>query len=54
MGPTSDFRKLNKFLDDKKVKLEGLIDQVFAFEDAPKAYEYLGAGKHVGKVVIKV
>lgn len=30
------------------------IDRVFAFEDAMKALEYLGLGRHIGKVVVKV
>ncbi|OLN93207.1 Zinc-type alcohol dehydrogenase C1773.06c-like protein 3 [Colletotrichum chlorophyti] len=54
VGSTSDFRKLSSFLDEKKVNLKGLIDRVFAFEDAPSAVEYLGTGQHVGKIVIKV
>lgn len=30
------------------------IDRVFAFEDTAKALEYLGLGRHIGKVVVKV
>jgi NADPH:quinone reductase-like Zn-dependent oxidoreductase len=33
-------------------KLEPVIDRVFAFEDAPRAFEHLQSGAHFGKVVI--
>jgi threonine dehydrogenase-like Zn-dependent dehydrogenase len=45
---------VNKFLEEKKVRLDTLIDQVFSFDDVPAAFEYLSSGKHVGKVVIKL
>ena len=32
--------------------LKPVIDRVFRFEDAPAAYEYMGSGAHVGKIVI--
>ncbi|KAH8698234.1 hypothetical protein GQ44DRAFT_764765 [Phaeosphaeriaceae sp. PMI808] len=53
-GSRADFEALNTFLEEKQVKLDSIIDKVFAFDDAPQAYEYLASGKHVGKVVIKV
>ncbi|KAF2650705.1 NAD(P)-binding protein [Lophiostoma macrostomum CBS 122681] len=53
-GSRDDFDALNRFLEEKKVSLEPLIDKTFAFEDAPKAFEYLKQAKHVGKVIIKV
>ena len=31
-----------------------VVNKVFSFEDAVKAYEYLATRQHVGKVVIKV
>ena len=31
-----------------------VVDRVFPWEEAVLAYEYLGAQKHVGKVVIRV
>jgi threonine dehydrogenase-like Zn-dependent dehydrogenase len=42
------------YLDKKKVNLTPIIDKVFTFDQAPQAFEYLSAGKHVGKVVIKL
>jgi threonine dehydrogenase-like Zn-dependent dehydrogenase len=53
-GSRTDFENLNTFLEEKKVKLDPLIDRVFSFEEAPEAYRYLASGKHVGKIVIKV
>jgi NADPH:quinone reductase-like Zn-dependent oxidoreductase len=35
------------------VKLKPVVDKVFAFDDMPKAYEYLDGASHLGKVVIK-
>ncbi|KZL79301.1 alcohol dehydrogenase zinc-binding domain-containing protein [Colletotrichum incanum] len=54
VGTTEDHRKLNEFLTQKEVKLGALIDKTFDFKDTQEAYDYLGAGKHVGKVIIKV
>ena len=34
--------------------IKPVIDKVFAFEDAAEAYKHQQAGKHFGKVVIKV
>ncbi|KAH7123946.1 hypothetical protein B0J11DRAFT_326223 [Dendryphion nanum] len=53
-GSRKDFEDLNRFLDEKLVSLEPLIDRVFAFEDSVAAFEYLETGQHVGKVVIKI
>jgi threonine dehydrogenase-like Zn-dependent dehydrogenase len=47
-----DFQDLIKFLEDKSVKLDGIVDRTFEFNDARAAFEYAKAGKHVGKVVI--
>jgi NADPH:quinone reductase-like Zn-dependent oxidoreductase len=35
-------------------KLEPVIDKTFEFDEAPQAYEYLKAGRHFGKVVIRI
>jgi NADPH:quinone reductase-like Zn-dependent oxidoreductase len=35
-------------------KLEPVIDKTFEFGEAPQAYEYLKAGRHFGKVVIRI
>jgi len=53
-GSRKDLEDLNQFLDEKKVKLDILIDRAFAFEDSPAAFDYLASAKHVGKVIIKL
>jgi NADPH:quinone reductase-like Zn-dependent oxidoreductase len=35
------------------VKMKPVVDRVFAFDDLPKAYEYLDGASHLGKVVIR-
>lgn len=35
------------------VKLKPIVDKVFAFDDMPKAYQYLDSAEHIGKVVVK-
>ena len=35
-------------------KVRPLVDSVFAFEDAPKAYDWLMSKRATGKVVVKV
>jgi NADPH:quinone reductase-like Zn-dependent oxidoreductase len=34
--------------------LKPIIDQVFAFDEAPAAYRHLQSARHFGKVVIRV
>lgn len=34
-------------------KLKPVVDKVFAFDDLPKAYEYLAGAAHIGKVVVR-
>jgi NADPH:quinone reductase-like Zn-dependent oxidoreductase len=43
---------LTRFLST--VKIHPVIDREFAFEEAPRAYEHLIAGRHFGKIVIRV
>lgn len=35
-------------------QIQPVIDRTFSFDEAPAAYEYLAAGSHVGKVMVKV
>jgi len=42
------------YMGEKKVGLQPIIDKIFNFDEAPQAFEYLAAGKHVGKVVIRL
>ncbi|KAI0772441.1 NAD-P-binding protein [Trametes elegans] len=52
IGSRAQFEDMNRLIS--AVKLRPVIDKVFAFEDARKAYEYQESQQHVGKVVIKV
>jgi NADPH:quinone reductase-like Zn-dependent oxidoreductase len=52
VGSREDFEQLNAFI--AKHKLKPVIDRVFAFEEAPAAFEYLKTGSHFGKVVIRL
>ena len=53
-GSKADFEALNKFLGDKKIRLDSLIDRVFSFDEVEAAFAYLAASNHVGKVVIRL
>jgi len=54
VGSRLDFEELNKFLEEKNVRLDKVIDRVYSFDDAPAAFERLISGAHTGKVVIKL
>lgn len=47
-----DFEQLAAWMAEGKVK--AVIDQAFALEDAPKAYEKLRTGRAKGKIVVNV
>jgi NADPH:quinone reductase-like Zn-dependent oxidoreductase len=46
------FTKIAQLVADGKLK--PVIDEVFAFEDAPKAYKKLKTGRTKGKLVVRV
>lgn len=52
VGSREQFADMNAAIDQHG--LDPLIDEVFAFEDAPAAYAHLASQAHVGKVVISV
>lgn len=52
VGSRANFEALNTFLE--KHRFKPLIDKVFAYEDAPAAYEYMDSDKLFGKVVIRL
>ena len=54
VGSKKEFEELNRFLDEKKVRLDSIVDKTFAFEDSAAAFDYLYSGSHIGKVVIKI
>lgn len=51
VGSRADFEALNAFLEKHEIK--PAIDKVFAFEEAPAAFEYMDSGNLFGKVVIR-
>lgn len=48
------FQDLNRLIIANPEKIRPVVDKVFAFRDAIKAFEHLESQAHVGKVVIKV
>ena len=48
VGSVRMFEALNR------VRIEPIVDRVFAFDEARAAYEHLASGKHFGKVVVRV
>jgi NADPH:quinone reductase-like Zn-dependent oxidoreductase len=50
VGSVQHFERLNQFLSTHRI--EPVIDQTFAFDDAPAAYLHLKSAAHFGKVVI--
>ncbi|KAK7045260.1 alcohol dehydrogenase superfamily protein [Favolaschia claudopus] len=54
VGSVVQFKNMNKLLAANADKTRPVIDKVFSFDDAKKAYAHLESQAHVGKVVIKV
>jgi NADPH:quinone reductase-like Zn-dependent oxidoreductase len=52
VGSRADFEAMNRFIAEHKIR--PVIDRVFSFEDAPKAYELMDNGSYFGKIVIKL
>jgi NADPH:quinone reductase-like Zn-dependent oxidoreductase len=52
VGSRTMLEDLNRLVDTADI--HPIIDRVFAFEQAPEAYTHLAAGRHFGKVVIRV
>ena len=52
VGSTQMFEAMNRAISAGG--LQPIIDQVFAFEEAPGAYRHLQSARHFGKVVIRV
>ncbi|KAK1464892.1 zinc-binding dehydrogenase [Colletotrichum melonis] len=51
-GPRERFEEMIEFYEEKGIK--PVVDRVFQFKEADKAYNYLYSGGHFGKVVVKV
>ncbi|KAJ3929089.1 MAG: hypothetical protein NXY57DRAFT_963941 [Lentinula lateritia] len=54
IGSIAQFKDMNRLLSLHPEVTRPVIDKVFPFEEALRAYEYLESQAHVGKVVIKV
>lgn len=51
-GPRERFEEMIEFFEKHHIK--PVVDKVFPFEEAKESFQYLFAGEHFGKVVIKV
>ncbi|RFU25954.1 hypothetical protein B7463_g10384, partial [Scytalidium lignicola] len=54
VGTKADFENFVSFLKATKMRFDTIIDQVFDFQEANKAFDYLIGGNAFGKVVIKL
>jgi NADPH:quinone reductase-like Zn-dependent oxidoreductase len=52
VGSRADFEAMNRFITEHKLK--PLVDRVFSFEEAAKAYDFMDNGDYMGKIVIKL
>jgi NADPH:quinone reductase-like Zn-dependent oxidoreductase len=52
VGSRADFEAMNRFMSEHEIR--PVIDRVFAFEDAPAAFELMENGSYMGKIVITI
>jgi len=52
VGSREDFEAMNDFISEHRIR--PVIDRVFAFEQAPAAFDALRGGDFVGKIVIRI
>jgi len=52
VGSRQMFERMNRAI--RQTGLRPVIDRVFAFAEAPEAYEYMRSGAHFGKIVVRV
>jgi len=52
VGSRESFEEMNRAIGASG--LRPVVDRVFGFEEAPEAFRYLAAGKHVGKVCLRI
>ena len=52
VGSRAMFESMNRAIAETRLK--PVIDRVFPFDEAPRAYEHLRSARHFGKVVIRV
>lgn len=52
VGSRADFEAMNAFIEEHEIR--PLIDRVFEFEDAPRAFDLMENGDYMGKIVIRL
>jgi NADPH:quinone reductase-like Zn-dependent oxidoreductase len=52
VGSRADFEAMNRFIAEHE--LRPVVDRVFSFEDAAKAYDFMDNGDYMGKIVIRL
>jgi NADPH:quinone reductase-like Zn-dependent oxidoreductase len=52
VGSRADFEAMNRFITEHRIT--PVVDRVFDFVDAPKAYDLMDNGSYMGKIVIRV
>ena len=52
VGSRADFEAMNRFISQHKIR--PVVDRVFPFEEAAKAYDFMDNGSYFGKIVIRV
>jgi NADPH:quinone reductase-like Zn-dependent oxidoreductase len=53
LGSRNMFKDMNRFIEDHNIKM-AIDEEIFALEQARKAYEKLKAQKHFSKIIIKI
>lgn len=54
MGSKADFEEMNRYIEQKKIHFESLLDRSYSFANVKDAYNHLESGRFHGKIVIKV
>jgi NADPH:quinone reductase-like Zn-dependent oxidoreductase len=52
VGSRADFEAMNRFIAQHQIR--PVIDRVFSFEEAVRAYDFMDNGSYMGKIVIKM
>lgn len=52
VGSRADFLAMNDFLTDEQIR--PVVDRVFGFDEAAAAFAHMEAGRHFGKVVVRI
>lgn len=52
VGSREDFEAMNAFITEHEI--HPVVDRVFAFEDAPAAFDFMENGSYLGKIVIEL